>query len=326
MPILPTPPDDYALTWRPWTLDDADALARHMLRVDQAEHLESVPGTELYRWLVDQHGFDPTTDTLAGFDATGEVRAEVKLWAPITEAGARAFVWIDAAPPATDLRPFLIAWGEARSRQILEEIDPALERVIRIGVEEPRAEFRTQIEQAGFAASRSFVVMRRTLAELPTPPPLPARLRVAPWSRETADEARLASNEAFADHWGSQPVSAEMWDGLYARSDVFRPDLSFLALDGDTVVALCLAEVSTEDNTRRGRAEVYIDRVGTRRSHRRAGIASHLVALTLRAASSAGLESAALDVDETSHTEATTVYRRLGFEVAERSIVYVKTI
>lgn len=326
MPALPEPPALHDLTWRAWTLDDADALARHMLRVDAAEHLESAPGTELYRWLVGQDGFDPATDTLAGFDAAGEVRAEAKVWAPRTETGARAFIWLDAAPPATDLRPFLLAWAEARSRQILEAIDPALERVIRVGAEEHRIELRAQIEAAGFPPARSWVVMRRELTALPEAPSLPANIRVEPWSAAFEEEARLASNEAFADHWGSQPMTREMWQGIYRSSEVFRPDLSFLAVAGDEVVSLCLTEVSEESNAHRGTAEVYIDRVGTRRAHRRSGIASHLVVRTLQAAASAGLHAAALDVDETSHTQATTVYRRLGFEVAERSITYVKTV
>jgi ribosomal protein S18 acetylase RimI-like enzyme len=84
--------------------------------------------------------------------------------------------------------------------------------------------------------------------------------------------------------------------------------------------------VSDEENARRGRPEVYVDRVGTRRAYRRSRIASHLVVLTLQASAAAGMESAALDVDETSHTEATLVYRRLGFEVTERSTTYLKTM
>ncbi len=47
---------------------------------------------------------------------------------------------------------------------------------------------------------------------------------------------------------------------------------------------------------------------------------------SLEAAAAAGLTTASLDVDETSHTRATAVYARLGFEVAERSITHVKTL
>lgn len=297
-----------------------------MLRVDAAERLESVSGTEMYRWLVGQDGFDPATDSLAGFDGAGEAHAEVTVWAPRSEAGARAFIWMEAAPPRTDLRPFLLAWGEARSRQILETIAPSLERVIRVGAEDHRTELRAQIEAAGFPPARSWVVMRRSLSALPPIRALPDGVRVEPWSADLEEAARLASNVAFADHWGSQPMTPEMWQGLYSNSELFRPELSFLAVAGDEVVALCLAEVSEESNAHRGSAEVYIDRVGTRPTHRRSGIASQLVIRTMAAAAEAGLEVAALDVDETSHTEATTVYRRLGFEVVERSTTYLKTV
>ncbi len=38
------------------------------------------------------------------------------------------------------------------------------------------------------------------------------------------------------------------------------------------------------------------------------------------------MDTAALEVDESSHTNATAVYHRLGFEVIERSIHYVKNL
>jgi hypothetical protein len=47
---------------------------------------------------------------------------------------------------------------------------------------------------------------------------------------------------------------------------------------------------------------------------------------TLQAAASEGITRAALEVDESSHSNATDVYRRIGFEVIDRSLQYVKEL
>ena len=35
-----------------------------------------------------------------------------------------------------------------------------------------------------------------------------------------------ANNDAFRDHWGSQPIARERWERHYTGGESFRPDLS----------------------------------------------------------------------------------------------------
>lgn len=327
IPMPPTsPPAVTGLDWRPWSLDDVDALIRHNLRVHEAETLAHVSGLESYRWLAAQEGFDPGTDTMIAVDSTGEVRAEAAAWAQISDQGARAFLWADAAPPYSHLRPGLYTWAEARARERLAEADPSKDRVIRAAVEEHRHPVRTELLAAGFELRRSFATMRRHLADLPAAPPLPQGIRVEGWTPQLDAAVRIANNESFADHWGTFPLSAAAWTTAYLQSETFRGDLSFVALDEGIVVSFCMVEVEPEENARTGRNEVYIHRVGTLRSHRRQRLASHLMLRTMQAALASGLDHAALDVDESSHTNAGEVYLRLGFEVVERSMHYLKDV
>ena len=67
-------------------------------------------------------------------------------------------------------------------------------------------------------------------------------------------------------------------------------------------------KVDEEDNRDRATDDLFIHRVGTLPSCRRRRLASHLMGLSMRAGRAAGLDRAALDVDETSHTNATVVY------------------
>jgi ribosomal protein S18 acetylase RimI-like enzyme len=324
MTSLPVPPVIPGLTWRPWSLGDIDALIRHVLRVHEAERLDHVAGAESYRWFASQEGIDPATDTLIACDASGEVRAEASVFSQVTDLGGRVFLSTEAAPPFTHLRPYLIAWAEARARQILAAVPLGLDRVIRSGVEEHRGAFRKELEDAGLELARSFATMRRSLSDLPAPPPLPAGVSVEPWSAERDEATRLANNESFADHWGTFPMSEQMWASSYRESETFRPDLSFVAVASEGVVSFCMVEVEEHENARTGHREVYIQRVGTLRTHRRQRLASHLMLRTLQAAAAQAMDRAALDVDESSHTNAGDVYLRLGFAVRERSIHYLK--
>lgn len=321
---LPAPPVTPGLTWRPWASDDVAELARHMMQVRAAEGLDWATGPETYRWLLGQEGFDPAADSLVAIDADGSVRAEATVWALPSEAGLRVFLWIAAAPPHTALRPFLIEWATARADQHLDGADPGHERLMRLSVEAHRTGFHEELRQAGYTAERSFVVMRRHLADLPTPASLPGDVMVRTWQGDHDEAVRLASNEAFSDHWGSLPIGTGHWRSMYLESETFRPDLSFVATVGNDVVSFCLVEVSADDNAHRAHPEMYVDRVGTRRSWRGLGIASHLLVRSMESARAAGFEVAALDVDETSHTGATEVYRRLGFAVEEASLQFVR--
>jgi mycothiol synthase len=296
-----------------------------MERVDEAERLSHVAGPSIFEWLAHQDGIDLAGDTLVGVDDDGEIRVDAGVWGDGgTGERSRVRFWVDTDPEFTSLRPFLIAWSEARARQRLD-VATAPERVIRTSVEEHRTELRSALEHAGYEEARAFLVMRRGLESIPGVGEFDG-VSVEPWTEQRDESTRIANNESFADHWGSAPMNTARWRGIFAESKMFRPDLSFLALADDRVVSFCLVEVDGEEATRSGITEGYIRSVGTVRSHRRRGIASDLVVRTMRAAAAAGCDRVALDVDETSATGAVDLYQGLGFEIAERSIQYAKYV
>jgi GNAT superfamily N-acetyltransferase len=313
-------PDLPGLTWRPWSAEDVDALVRHVERIHAAEGLSHPPGPDAFRWLLGQREFDPATDGLVAVDDAGEILGEAGAWAHVTPAGARCFVWADTTPDLAGLRPHLVRWAEARATALLAAAPPGTDRVIRTSIETHRTALAEVFLQAGFRAGRTFVTMRRSLERLPESAPAPTGIAVVPWSPDLDEPAREASNASFADHWGSLPMSAGTWRGMYRDSRTFRPGLSFLALDGERVVSLSL--VHQEEA-----GEVKIHRVGTVQTHRGRGLAGHLVPRSLRAAAEiGGIEWASLDVDESSGSNAVRLYASLGFETSDRSIQYIKEI
>lgn len=326
MSDLPPPPTEGGLEWRHPTTADAAALAAHSARVHAAERLEFLPGASFFEWFLTQPGVDPAHDALVA-EHDGEIVADTGTWLHAGDRGARCIVWAEASPGFERLKPFMLEWSEARARQRLSAVDPALPRVIRISVESHRRAHRSVIEAAGFADPREFVSMARSLELLPPAPPVPDGVEVVPWSDDLEESTRRASNEAFADHWGSLPMSPAEFSGFFKDNPNFRPDLSLLAVADGEVVSFSLCEVDEEDNADRETNDVYLERIGTVRSHRGMGIASHLVVRCMEAAAQTGtLDRAALDVDAMSHTGATAVYERLGFEAYARSLTFFKEV
>lgn len=315
---FPAPID--GITWRRPTVADAVGLAAYTRLVHEAERLSFLPGEDFFSWLLVQPGIDLDTDVVVAI-GDGHIVGDGGTWLHQGPSGARCIVWAEAVPEFAHLKPVLMAWVVEHATQRLEGTDPALPRVIRTSVEEHRTAQRGMIEAAGLTDARIFAEMSRPLTDLPEAPPLPDGIVVVPWSDDLAESVRIASNESFADHWGSLPMNREEFAAMLSDSPTFRPDLSFLAVAGNEVVALCLCEVDEEDNEDRDTNDVFVHRVGTMRAHRGLGLASHLIVRSLEAAAITGtLDRASLEVDEMSHTNATAVYERLGFETYARSV------
>jgi ribosomal protein S18 acetylase RimI-like enzyme len=319
---LPALPTENGATWRSPTLDDAASLAAHTRLIHEAETLTFLPNADFFEWLLTQPGMDLADDVRIG-EVDGELVADCGTWLHSADTGARCIVWAETTPGFEALRPGMLAWVTARGRARLDAID-VTSKVLRTSIEEHRQALRDDTEAAGYEIARSFADMARPLADLPALSPLPDGVTVIGWPDADDETVRQASNASFADHWGSLPMSTEEWKGFTSESPTFRPDLSFVALDGDEVVSFCLCEVDEDDNAVRDTDDLYIHRVGTLVTHRGQGLASQLMLRSMHAAAATGvLDRAALDVDEMSHTNATLVYQRLGFETYARSLSYV---
>ena len=106
----------------------------------------------------------------------------------------------------------------------------------------------------------------------------------------------------------------------------FRPDLSFAILDGQEVAAFSMNRFDTSQAERTGFKAGWIGSLGTRRAWRQRGLASALLAASMRAFRAAGLEYAGLGVDTQNPTGALGLYEGLGFKPYARSIRFQKTL
>lgn len=245
------------------------------------------------------------------------------------------FAWLKAMPGAREehkvacwggVRPdhrrhglgtALLDWTVRRGSEVAAGFDPALPAKLLMDAADQQQDLLAVATRAGFDPVRRFLEIARPVTASVPEVAAPPGLELVPWSPELDEEARLAHTEAFADHWGSEPRSAEEWAQWFTGHRSFRPDLSVLAVElaSGTVVALVLTAAYAQDWERHP-VEAWINTVGTRRAWRGKGVARWLMTDVHRriAAADTGFERVILGVDSDNPTGALGLYRSLGYE------------
>lgn len=319
--------------WRSATLADVAAITSAQKAMDAVDHPDwTTPAEDIQDELAGEH-LDLAQDTLLALDAEGSVLA----WGMVELVPAHAervqtFLSGGVVPAARGrgLGRVLLAWQLARGSEQLARCQNRLPAWIRTGVDERNPGGIALLERAGLRPERWFTSMEATVAaadgttaQLPSPPDLPAGVRLVGYTADRAEDARLARNDAFRDHWGSRPTLPQQWQ-QFVGGELMRPDLSWLAVDEEgTVLGFALVNANPEDWELQGYTSSYLAILGVVRAARGRHLAPALVTAVLRATAHAGLERVVLDVDTENPSGALGLYQRLGMVATSRSIEYV---
>ncbi|WP_019136975.1 GNAT family N-acetyltransferase [Cellulomonas massiliensis] len=323
---LPELPPDLGLAWRPLTPDDLDALVVLVNRTEEADGLPYRHAREELAELFDGDWKQPARDSLTAVDADGRLRA----WA-----------WVDQPPGDTStLRVFLmggvdpdwrgrgigravLAWSHARARQVAAGRGRDLPVRLTAYADDTAPGPARALRASGLEPVRYYSEMRRRLdGDLPAAPALDG-VRVVPWSEELDEAVRLAHNEAFADHWGSEPRTAEQW----ALRPMFAPAWSFVALtDAGEVAGYLISGRYEQDWELAGYRSGYTELLGVRRPWRGRGVAVALLVAAMTAYRESGMDVAEIGVDTENPTGAHGLYARLGYEVHHGQTMYALTL
>jgi ribosomal protein S18 acetylase RimI-like enzyme len=340
------------LTWRPAAAADAPALLTLKNEIAAADHepyRETLAEVEEL-FTAPWRAFE--TDSLVGVDADGTLRAYALVdTSPGDVTTVRIFLWGGVHPShrGRGVGRELLAWEVARARQVLAASGKEIPARISLYGEDTDPPSKQRLyERLGFAARRFYSDLRRDLAAPVPDVPLDGSLRVVPWSTELDEAARLAHNDAFRDHWGSQPQTSEAW--MHGRSE-FAPQWSFLVVDDAPDVDALLAGTATddlideetaaalrageplvvgyemagrydEDFPVRGYTFGYTETLGVRRRYRGRKVAVAALAAGMRAFAADGMQYAALDVDTENPSGAHGLYASLGYEKVTGSRMY----
>ena len=312
----PTPPvrlpEAPGLLFRPMEGRDAPAWLALVRRIAQADgapwHEQSSDLAE----VLDSAVNPAAQNTVAAVDGDGVLRAYGYVSKNLHSTVGRAMGGVDPSLRRRRIGSAILAW----QRQVLRgrsEPGGQAAAVVRSYVQEATPGHAQLLQAQGFAAVRTFTELARGLVDVPAPPPVHG-VEIVAFAPEHAEAVRLAHNEAFADHWGSEPRTAAKWQSLLAHEN-FRPDWSSLAVDG-TTGEVAGYQISMFDPTVEGASgfrDGYTELVGVRRAWRGRGIAPALLADAMARYAAAGMERACLDVDTENPSGAVALYGRLGY-------------
>ena len=327
---LPTPPEIPGYTWRPARREDVPAIHAMLIAVDKADDRTAAGTLEDRQREFDDPWSNPEADSLLAFAPDGTVAALARTFVnPKPEGESRAYLWDEVHPEhrrVGDLGEFLLSWLEARGRQRLQATPGDLPRVLRVGCQDNLHDRMALYERRGFRAARYFYKMRRDLGQPIPDMPLAEGLTLRTYSPEMDHGTLEAFNESFSDHWGFERATQEDWQMFFVGRSSFRPEVTFLTLEGDRVIGFSVNYISPEDNARHGIQEGWIGSLGVRRAWRKRGVASALLCQSMRAFKAEGLDYATLGVDTENLTGALRLYERVGFAPVKRFIAFAKPV
>jgi mycothiol synthase len=315
------------LSWRPLTLDDVPAFTRLYAAAEEVDR------------TGDHFSDEDLRDELEGPNID-LARATTGAWAGETLVAYGLVRRRDAANPVHMIRlqsvvhpeyrtdavgAHLVEWFSRTSREVNERTFPDAPFELHHGQHQNERWITGVLAAAGYTHARTMVNMRVGLADLPPQPPLPDGFTAVPFDRKHDLAVLDARNDTFGDHWGSTLYEPDAWRHLVTGSKDFRPDLSYLILDGDKVLAFVLSHFYASEAEATGIREHYATWVGTRAVLRGRGVASGLLGHTLIAAKAAGFDRSALNVDVDNAHRALGVYERCGYRVDDEWHVYVLT-
>ncbi len=309
------------LTWHALTRADQGIVHRLIERIEIVEQApKRTPLTEISE-ILDNCAGQIGSNTLGLFDDDGHLRAFGILETPSGDATViRVFIHggVDPELRQEGIGSALVAWQVGRAKQMLLEKDKNVHARIVVFIDSAALEQQKLFEDRGFSPIRFYKRQRRDLSR-----PLPQyrsdhTIEIVPWSEALDDRVRLAHNEAFQDHWGSQPRSTQSWA---QGREQFAPQWSFVALDrtratlGETVIAGYLMSSKRDANwNAAGYSSGFTDLLGVVRAYRDRKVATGLLVAAMRGYREHGVQYAELDVDTENPSGAHVFYESLGYE------------
>jgi mycothiol synthase len=316
-----------AVTWRVPSRADVPAWLEFVQQVQRFDG-DEVMGAEELAASFDDSTWAPERDArlLSLPDATLAGDAVVGYNGPSRDA-VRIHLWGGVRPElrGRGLGRQVLDWQLVRGAERYAELDTDLPGRYEVGCVVGGSAERLFIRY-GFGVVRYWSHMAHPLDGLARPAAQADGLRVMAYREELFEQVRRAHNEAFADHWGSTLWDGPTWKERAVGHPSFRPELSYVVLDGTRRDPTVAAYVLSYENEAEGTPTGYIGQVGTRRPWRGRGLGSTLVCTTLAAMKKAGYGRAALTVDAGNPTGAQDLYERLGFVTERQNVSYQRPI
>ncbi len=304
---------------------DYDALVDLLREANRADGVDYLPTVEGLR-SDHEHGgeYDPRRDLiLAEVDGVLVAAAETSVRTRDGIGFHHVEGWVRPASRRRGLGRALLHWTEARAAEVARVDGRPPTRALTAWPDEDQVGATALYASEGYEIVRYGYLMVRDLADAIPDLPIPDGLEIRPVI--PADHHRIweADEEAFRDHWGRAERTEADFDRWFAMPEI-DTRLWRVAWDGDEVAGSVMPFIFPTDNELLGMRRGWLEHISTRRPWRRRGLASALIADSLRALRDAGMTEAALGVDAENVTGALRLYESLGFRRARTGVSYRK--
>lgn len=321
-----TPGANLGLHWRALTADDVAGLHALFGRIEEHDnppYRTTIEETE-ERYTVDWQA--TPANVLGGFDDGGRLVAFGAVSLPPGDVGTlRVYLegGVDPEHRHHGIGSAVLDWELDRAHQLLAEVGRRAPARFVVHVEDDMPDSVHMLTERGFRPRRYYTELRRDVRKPLPDVSLGRPLDLVAWSSELDEQVRLAHNVAFAEHWVSEPQTAESW----AQGRTYSvPEWSFIVLDRTSdraqVVGYLLSSRYEQDWPSLGWSEGYIDLLGVRPDWRGRGIATALVTRAMHAYAADGMEYASLGVDTEAPGAVFGLYSKLEFEPTRGSTMY----
>lgn len=311
--------------FRPATLDD-------LPRIGELENLTSLAlrGVKTFnadRWRTEltMKGFDLEGDTLTATLTDGTMVAYCDVWC-VDEPYVKQYMTPLFHPEVKEdqaLVDAMMDWILTRAQENIQKAPEGTKVTLGGWLDELDTWGIALLEGNGYVHQRNFARMRIDLDEFPEAPVWPEGLRVKSWELGVEDRAIYdAKEDAFRDHWGfvegDHDEGFANWMQYRMEDPHFKPELSFLVMDGGEIAALSLCRDRIPEDEEIGE----VGTLGVRRAWRKKGLGLALLRHSFRALLAMGKKAAVLYVDTDSLTNAFRLYEKAGMHRDEMHGVY----
>ena len=304
---------------------DDERLVDLIRAANTADGVEYIPTVENLRAEHENGGeFDPRRDLLLA-----EVEGKL-VGAAETTVRTRDGIgvhqvegWVDLAWRRRGIGRALLHWTERRAVEVARADGRPPKRALISWPDEDQVGATTLYAGEGYRIVRYGFQMVRDLAAPIAEALLPDGLEIRPVT--DLDHRRIwdADTEAFRDHWNAGERTDSDYESWFATPEL-DTSLWRVAWDGDEVAGSVMSFIWAAENEALGLSRGWLEHVSVRRPWRNRGLASALIADSLRALRGAGLAEAALGVDAENLSGALRVYEAQGFRRSRTGVAYRK--
>lgn len=262
-------------------------------------------------------GYELATSTRLVTAPDGSVVGFVELW-DVIDPPATPWIWLRVHPlwHGAGIGCALLAWALDTSQRALDRLPSDARLAPKIAAPSTHRPSIELFESMGLTPCRYSWRMLIDLHEPVPEPHWPAGVQVRTLRYpEDLEATYRAEEEAFEEHWGFVRRSFEdgftHWQSLRFDEIGLKPELWFLALEGDQIAGLVNSLERAPTDARKGEIET----LGVRKLYRRRGLGQALLLHAFRALQQRGVPAAHLFVDAANKTGATRLYQRVGMRV-----------